>query len=62
MQDKVLEEAWSIWAAMTEDERFGVQFGLFPACRMPPPGEHSRKVALALMGIEKEVRNAHAHG
>ena len=62
MQDKVLEQAWSIWAAMTEDERFGVQFGMFPAAKMPPTGDFSRRVAIALIGIEKEVRGANAHG
>jgi hypothetical protein len=51
-----LEKAIEIWNGMNESERFGVQFGMFPAEKMPAKSEgyDSHEIVVALMDISKK--------
>ena len=44
-------KAEEIWAAMNDNQRHGVRFGLFPAALMQMAGYDAHKLACALMDV-----------
>lgn len=61
-QTEIDAEARAIWAAMTPDERYGVKFGLYPADKMPADADRGRRVAIALIKLDRENTSADARG
>jgi hypothetical protein len=53
-----LSKAIEIWDSLSQSERFGVQFGMFPAEKMPAKSEgyDDHEVTVALMKIAGQGR------
>ena len=51
-----LQKAIQIWESLNDSERFGVQFAMFPAEKMPAKSEgyDSHEIVVALMEISNK--------
>ncbi len=56
MKASNLQRATKIWDSLNDSERFGVQFGMFPAGNMPDDldKDDNHEVVVALMKLSSE--------
>ena len=56
MKASNLERATKIWGSLNDSERFGVQFGMFPAGKMPDDldKDDNHEVVVAMMKLSSE--------